>query len=80
MTSKTTTSSSDSCFISIVSTLMLFTIIAARCFLSPYVKILIFLINQKCYSELYMVLEERRGEEYKDNGTGVGVVNEGSTL
>jgi len=35
ITSKTTASSYHSCFISIVSTLLLFTIIAARCFPSP---------------------------------------------
>ena len=39
ITYKATASSSDSCFISVVSTLLLFTIFADRCYPSPIVKI-----------------------------------------
>jgi len=55
--SKTTVSASESCFISIASTCVLVTTIAAWFLLSPDVKILNFLVFQQFCFGLYMVPE-----------------------
>ena len=59
ITSKTTLSSSESCFINKVSTWLLVTTIAVRFLPSPDVKICIFLISQQFCFELCMVLGYR---------------------